>query len=173
MKWISNTFGKEYIFKFRKRICSNLRTFLSMIILSSFYRLDDSKPCHFNARWLRDPSKCVRCLENSRTPSVCHCSARDSLHFHCGLSVTKNDYAVLSVYGNRNSVGVSLLIGHSCTADVNLVLEDERSRLVVADVAVKSFKFQVYAVYTPNIVAESVFHFRRLAPVPNNPKRMV
>ena len=47
------------------------------------------------------------------------------------------------------------------------------SRLVVADVAVKSFKFRVIAVYAPNIVAERVSFFRRLAPFLDDTKRLV
>ena len=50
-------------------------------------------------------------------------------------------------------------MGRSLNANVNLVLADDGSRLVVADNAVKSFKFQVVAVYAPNITAEGVFFF--------------
>ena len=44
---------------------------------------------------------------------------------------------------------VSLLIGHSLGADVSVVFVGDGDRLVVADDAVKSFKFRVATVYTP------------------------
>ena len=68
---------------------------------------------------------------------------------------------------------VSLLIGRSNNADVNLVLADYGGRLVVADVAVKSFKFQAAAVYAPNITARRVSFFRWLVPFLDYPKRIV
>ena len=83
----------------------------------------------------------------------------------------------LSVHVSRSSVRVSLLIGRSPNADVNLVLADDRGWLagwlIVADVAVKSFEFQVDAVYEPNIAEERVSLFRRLAPFFDDSKRIV
>ena len=46
-------------------------------------------------------------------------------------------------------------------------------RLVVVDVAVKSFNFRLVAVYAPNIVTERVFFYRRLAPFLDDTKRLV
>ena len=96
-------------------------------------------------------------------------------HLTCATDcrVLENDYVVLSAYGNRCSFGVSLLIGRSLNAYVNLVLADDESRLVVAYVAVKTFEFRVVAVYAPNITAERVSFIRRLAPFLDNPKRIV
>ena len=96
-------------------------------------------------------------------------------HFTCAADcrVLKDDYVVLSAYGNRSRVWVSLLIGRSLNADVNLVLVDDGDRLVVADVAVKSFKFQMAAIYGPNIAAEKVSFFLRLAPFFDDLKRIV
>ena len=105
------------------------------------------------------------CLVNSRTSRWCCCSTRD-------YQVLKNDYVVLLASVSRSSVGVSLLIGRSLIADVNLVLADDRGRLLVADVAIKSFEFLVVAVYMPNIAAGRVYFFRRLAPFLDNPKRI-
>ena len=45
--------------------------------------------------------------------------------------------------------------------------------LVVANVAVKSFKFRLVAVYTPNAAVEWVSFFRRLAPFLDDSKRLV
>ena len=87
--------------------------------------------------------------------------------------VLEDDYVVLSAYDNCSSVGVSLLIGRSLNADVNLVLADDGVWLVVADVAVKSFNFRMAAVYAPNIAAERVSFFRRLPLFFNNLKRIV
>ena len=61
----------------------------------------------------------------------------------------KNDNVVFSAYGSRRSAGVSLLIGRSLNSDVNLVLAGDGGQLVGADVAIKSFEFQVVAVYAP------------------------
>ena len=78
-----------------------------------------------------------------------------------------------SAYGSRTSVGVSLLVGRTLDADVDVVFEGDGGRLVVADVAVKSFKFRLVAVYSPNIVVERVSFFRRLAPFLDDTKRLV
>ena len=69
--------------------------------------------------------------------------------------------------------GVSLLIGRSLDADVNVVFAGDESRLVVVDVAVKSLKFWVVAVYAPNTAVKRVSFFRRLAPFLDDPKRLV
>ena len=58
-------------------------------------------------------------------------------------------------------------------AIVNFVFANDGGRLVVADVAVKSFDFRVVTVYTPNIAAERVFFFQRLALFLDDPKRIV
>ena len=76
----------------------------------------------------------------------------------------ESDFNVFSAYGSRTSVGVSLLIGRIFDADVDVDFAGDGGRLVVADVAVKRFKFRLVAVYAPNIIAERVSFFRRLAP---------
>ena len=43
----------------------------------------------------------------------------------------------------------------------------------MTDVAVKSFKFRLVAVYVPNSAAERVSFFRRLAPFLDDTKRLV
>ena len=43
----------------------------------------------------------------------------------------------------------------------------------MVDVAVKSFKFRLVAVYAPNIAVERVSFFRRLAPFLDDSKRLV
>ena len=69
--------------------------------------------------------------------------------------------------------GIYLLVGRSLNANVNVVYAGDEGRLVVADVAVKSFKFRLVAVYAPNIVAERVSFFRQLAPFLDDTKRLV
>ena len=56
----------------------------------------------------------------------------------------------------------SLLVGRSLDADVDVVFAGDGGRLVVADVAVKSFKFRLVVVYAPNTAVERVSFFRRL-----------
>ena len=85
----------------------------------------------------------------------------------------ENDFNVFSAYGSRSSTGVSLLVGRSFDADVDVVFAGDGSRLVVADVAVKSFKFRLVVVYVPNIAMERVSFFRRLAPFLDDSKRIV
>ena len=101
-------------------------------------------------------------------------AAVQETHFPCGADcrVLESDFNVFSAYGSHTSVGVSLLVGRSLDADVD-VFAGDGGRLVVADVAVKSFKFRLVAVYAPNIVLERVSFFRRLAPFLDDTKRLV
>ena len=106
-----------------------------------------------NVRGLRDPGKCTCLLGELKTLGV-DVAAVQETHFTCGADcrVLESDFNVFSAYGSRTSVGVSLLVGRSLDADVDVVFADDGDRLVVADVAVKSFKFRLVAVYAPNIV---------------------
>ena len=81
-----------------------------------------------NVRGLRDPSKCARLLGEFSNLSVDVAAVQKTL-FTCAAicRVMENDYAVLSAYGSRSSVGVSFLIGRSLNADVNLVLVDDET----------------------------------------------
>ena len=83
----------------------------------------------------------------------------------------ENDLNVFSANGSRRSTGVSLLVGHSLDADVDVVFAGDGGRLVV--VAVKSFKFRLVAFYAPNTAVERVSFFRRLAPFQDDSKRLV
>ena len=85
----------------------------------------------------------------------------------------ESDLNVFSAYGSRTSVRVSLLVGRSLDADVDVVFVGDGGRLVVADVAVKSFKFRLIVVYASNFAADRVSFFRRLVPFPDNSKRLV
>ena len=128
-----------------------------------------------NARGRRDPNKCARLLGELSNLRV-NVAAVQETHFTCAADcrVLEDDCVVLLAYGSRSSVGVYLLIEHSLNADVNFVLADDGDRLVVANVAVKSFEFQVAVVYAPNIAAERVsFFFRRLVPFLDGPKWIV
>ena len=102
--------------------------------------------------------------------SRCCCSARNPLPLRCRL---ESDFNVFSAYGSRTSARVSLLVGRSLDADVDVVFAGDGGRLVVADVAVKSFKFHLVAVYVSNIAAERISFFRRLAPFLDDKKRLV
>ena len=127
-----------------------------------------------NVRGLRDSSKCTRLLAELKTLGV-DVAAVQETHFTCGADcrVLEKDFNVFSAYGSRASAGVSLLVGRSLDADVDVVFAGDGGRLVVADVAVKSFKFRLVAVYAPNFAAERVPFFRRLAPFLDDSKRLV
>ena len=126
-----------------------------------------------NVRGLRDPSKWTRLLGELKNLCV-DVAAVQETHFTCSADcrVLEGDFNIFSAYGSRTSAGVSLLIG-SLDADVDVVFAGDGGRLVVADVAVKSFKFRLVAVYAPNIAAERVPFFRRLAPFLDDTKRLV
>ena len=126
---------------------------------------------NLNMRGLRDPSKCAHLLSELSNLSVGVAAVQET-QFTCAadFQVLENDYVILSAYG---SIGVSLLIGHSLNADVNLVLADDGSQLVVADVAIKSLEFRVAMVYAPNIAAERVSFLQWLAPFLDDPKQIV
>ena len=102
-------------------------------------------------------------------------AALQETHFICDADcrVLESDFNVFSAYGSRDGVGVSLLVGRSLDADVDVVFAGDGGRLVVADVAVKSFKFRLVVVYAPNFAAERASFFRRLAPFLDDSKRLV
>ena len=118
-------------------------------------------------RGLNDPSKCARLLGKLSNLSL-KVAAVQETHFTCAANcrVLEDDYVVLSKYGSRSSVWVSLLIRCSLNADVNLVLADVGGLQAVADVAVKSFEFRVAAVYAPSIAAERVSCFSAVSAFP-------
>ena len=89
----------------------------------------------------------------------------------CG--VLEGNFVVFSVFGSRCVARVSLLVGLSLNANVNLVFAGDEGWLVVADIAVKTFKFRVVAVYAPNIVGERRSFFQRLEPFLDDSKRLV
>ena len=124
-----------------------------------------------NVRGLRDSSKCTRLLAELKNLGEFVAAVQET-HFICGADcrVLESDFNVFSAYGSRTNAGVSLLVGRSLDADVD-VFAGDRGRLVVADVAVKSFKFRLVAVYASNI--DAVSFFRRLAPFLDDTKRLV
>ena len=100
-------------------------------------------------------------------------AAVQEAHFICAAvcRVLENDFNVFPAYGS--SAGVSLLVKRSLDADVDVVSAGDGGRLVVTDVAVKSFKFRLVAVYAPSTAVERVSFFRRLAPFLDDSKRLV
>ena len=127
-----------------------------------------------NVRGLRDPSKCARLLDELKNLRV-YIAAVQETHFICDADcrVLESDFNVVSAYGSRTIVGASLLVGRSLDADVDVVFAGDGGRLVVADVAVKSFKFRLVTVNATNIAVERVSFFRRLAPSLDDLKRQV
>ena len=127
-----------------------------------------------NVKGLRDSSKCTCLLGELKTLGV-DVAAVQETHFTCGANcrVLESDFNVFSAHGSRASAGVSLLVERSLDADVDVVFAGDGGRLVVADVAVKSFKFCLIAVYAPNFAAERVSFFRQLAPFLDDTKWLV
>ena len=68
-------------------------------------------------------------------------------------------FVVFSAFGSHCSTGVSLLVGRSLNAIVNLVFAGDRGWLVIADIAVKSFEFQVVAVNAPISIGKGCSFF--------------
>ena len=62
----------------------------------------------------------------------------------------------------HSAAAVSLLVGRSLDAIVNVVFAGDKGRLLVADIDVKTFEFRIAAVYAPNIAGERRLFFRRL-----------
>ena len=127
-----------------------------------------------NVRGLRDSSKCAHLLAELKNLRI-HVAAVQETHFICAADsrVLENDFNVFSAYGSRSSAGVSLLVERSLDADVDVVFAGDGGCLVVADVAVESFKFRLVVAYVPNIIAERVSFFRRLAPFLDDSKRLL
>ena len=108
------------------------------------------------------------CLLNSRTSEWMLLQYKRHFIWAADFRVLENDFNVFSTYAR-----VSLLVGRNLDADVDVVFAGDEGRLIVADVAVKSFKFRLVMVYAPNIAAERISFFRRLAPFLNDSKRLV
>ena len=127
-----------------------------------------------NVRGLRDSSKCESLLAELKNLNVDVAVVQET-HFICAANcrVLESDFNVFSEYDSRSSAGVSLLVGRSLDADVDVVFAGDWGQLVEADVAVKSFKFRLIAVYAPNIAAERVSFFRPLVPFRDDSKRLV
>ena len=127
-----------------------------------------------NVRGVRDSSKCVRLLGELKNLRI-EVAAVQETHFICAADcrVQENDFNVFSAYSSRRSAGISLLVGHSLDADIDVVFAGDGGRLVVADVAVKSFKFRLVAVYALTTALERVSFFHRLALFLDDSKRLV
>ena len=108
-----------------------------------------------NVRELRDPSRCSRLLGELSNIGVNVAAVQDT-HFICAADCQplEGDFVVFSAFGSSCGAGVSLLVGRSLNANVNVVFAGDEGRLVVVDIAVKTFEFQVVAVYAPNTSGE-------------------
>ena len=112
-------------------------------------------------RGLRNSSKCAHLL-TELSNLIVNIAAVQETHVICAgdCRVLENDdFAVFSAYGSCSSAGVSLLVGRSLDADVNVVFAGDGGRLLVANVAVKRFKFRLVAVYVPNTPVDRVSIF--------------
>ena len=75
-----------------------------------------------NLRGLKDSSKCARLLAKLKNLSLYGVTVQET-NFICvaDCRVLKNDFAVFSAYGSYSSAWISLLVGHSLDAGVNVV----------------------------------------------------
>ena len=75
-----------------------------------------------NARGLRDASKCAHLIAELSNLGV-EVAAVQETHFTCEADcrVLEDDFVVYSAFSSRLSAGVSLLVGRSLDAIVNLV----------------------------------------------------
>ena len=127
-----------------------------------------------NARGLRDASKCVHLL--AELLNLClDVAAVQETHFICKVDcrVLRDDFVIYSAFGSHLSAGVSLLVGHSLDAIVDVVFAGDGGRLLVADVTMKTFEFRIAAVYAPNSAAERRPILRRLGSFLDASKRTV
>ena len=110
-----------------------------------------------NARGLMDASKCAHLLAELSNLCV-DVAAVQETHFICEADcrVLKDDFVVYSAFGSHLSAGVSLLVGRSLDVIVDVVFAVDGGRLLVTDVAVKTFEFRIAAVYAPNTAAIGV-----------------
>ena len=101
-----------------------------------------------NARELRDASKCPYLFAGLSNLCV-NVAAMQETHFtyEADCWVLENDFVVYLVFSSHLSTGVSLLVGCSLDAIVNVVFAGDGGQLLVADVAVKTFEFWIAAVY--------------------------
>ena len=72
-------------------------------------------------------------------------------HFVCEADyrVLKDDFVIYTAFSSHFGAGVSLLVGRSLDAIVNVAYAGDGGRLLVADVAVKTFEFRIAAVHVP------------------------
>ena len=93
-----------------------------------------------------------------------HVAAVQETHFVCEADcrLLKDDFVVYSAFGSHFGAGVSLLVGRSLDAIINVVFAGDGGRLLVADVAVKTFEFRIAAVHVPTSSAERRSFFWQL-----------
>ena len=128
-----------------------------------------SKNCQFERE-----GTCAHLLAELSNIQV-NVAAVQETHFtrEADCRMLEDDFVVFSAFGSCVSAGVSLLVGRSLDAIVNLVFAGDGGRLIVADVAVKTFEFRIAAAYAPNTAAEKRSFFRRLGSFLDVSKRTV
>ena len=125
----------------------------------------------WNLKGLRDPSRHSRLLVELSNLVA----AVQGTHFICAADCRplEGDFLVFSAFSSRYGAGVSLLVGRSLNANVNVVFADGEGWLVVAEFAVKTFEFRVVAVYAPSTSGERRSFYRRLEPFLDDSKRII
>ena len=134
----------------------------------------DLNVASLNSRGQRNESKCVYLLAELSNLCV-DVAAVQETHFTCEADcrVLEDDFVVYSAFGSHLSAGVSLLVGRSLDAIVNIVFAGDGGQLLVADVAVKIFEFRIAAVHAPCFATERCLIFWRLGSFLDASKRTV
>ena len=127
-----------------------------------------------NVRGLKDASKCAHMLAELSNLYL-NVAAVQETHFtrEADCRALEDDFVVYSAFGRHLSAGVSLLVGRSLDAIVNIVFAGDGGRLLVADCCVKTFEFRIAAVHAPCSAAERRRFFRRLGSFLDASKRTV
>ena len=113
-----------------------------------------------NARGLQSVSKQSSLLKELKSHDV-DVAAIEETHFVSASDsrVLAKGYSVVSTYGTTRSRGVSLLVKSVLQPRLSVFHRDAAGRLIVVDVAIKSFNFRVIAIYAPNDQGKRVVFF--------------
>ena len=128
-------------------------------------------PTSVNMRELRDHDKCARLLEEFSNLGVDVATVQITLRLCSRLECWRMTLSFLQ------HTRAAVVLESFCDLDAALtqmsILSGDGDRLVVADVALKTFEFRVVVVYAHNTAEERHFFFRQLRPFLDNPMQLV
>ena len=90
--------------------------------MSKVIEIDDFKHCHVEYEGTEGFNQVYALFRRTQEPRS-NVAAVQETHFTCSANcrVLESDFNVFSAYGSRTSSGVSMLVGHSLDADVDVV----------------------------------------------------